>query len=215
MDALRAKRGAIDLDGVVANTYRKLIRECRSRYGCKTPLNHQFENYDLSVGSDITRPMMTEVFGLADFYRDLPLMPHAKRGLVDLKRDGHGLHVITARPATEFVVSDTLHWLAGNRIPLDSVHVVSHSSASGGTDEKIFIAKGLDLGWAVEDSPANARAYARVCDVVFLQNTTYNKNEPMPDNVIRVNDLRDVAKFLRMTPNWQKVELRRIHTGAA
>lgn len=193
----RMKRGAIDLDGVVADTYRKLVRECQNRYGCKTKLGHQFENYDLSIGTDITRPMMNEVFGLADFYRDLPLKPWAKQGLTQLKQDGHSLHVITARPATPFVVADTLHWLASDRVPLDSVHIVSHSSASGGTDEKLFIAKGLDLGWAIEDSPANARAYATVCDVVFLQDTSYNCNEIMPDNVIRVPDLRYVAMHLQ------------------
>ena len=193
----RIKRGAVDLDGVVANTYRKLVRECQARYGCKTRLNHEFVSYDLSIGTDITRPMMVEVFGLADFYRDLPLKPWAKQGLQLLKQDGHSLHVITARPATQFVVADTLHWLAGNRVPLDSVHLVSHSSASGGTDEKLTIAKGLDLGWAVEDSPANARAYATVCDVVFLQETSYNALEEMPSNVVRISDLREVASYLR------------------
>lgn len=204
----RLRRGAIDLDGVVAETYRQLVRECRERYAVKTKVGHAFSNYDLTQNSDITRPMMTEVFGAADFYRDLPFMPHAKAALAKLKATGYSLHVITARPATRFVVADTLHWLASNRVPLDSVHLVSHSSASGGTDEKMLIARGLELGWAVEDSPANARAYAKVCEVVFLQDTSYNANEKMPRNVVRVNNLRGVEHHLRQVSNMTRGQRR-------
>jgi len=195
----RMKRGAVDLDGVVAQTYAAFIREAQERYDVGVKLSHQFENYDLSIGTDITHAMMDDIFNSADFYRDLPVMPWAKRGLQMLKGDGNNLHVITARPSNQHVVSDTLHWLALNRLPLDSVHLVSHSSASRGADEKLSIAKGLDLGWAVEDSPTNARAYAQVCKIVFLQNASYNQNEKMPGNVIRVNDLRAVAEYLRET----------------
>ena len=44
----------------------------------------------------------------------------------------------------------------------------------------------------MEDDPEKAIKLAYICDVVFLIDQPYNKNESFPNNVVRVNSWDDL-----------------------
>jgi uncharacterized HAD superfamily protein len=202
----RLKRIAVDLDGVVVNTYGiAFCQMMQRRFGVRlTPA--KLSTYYFTKLYGITSEQLTRVFAARNFYEHLPAKSHAVRALKRIYAGGFEEHIITVRPNNDHVRSDTLRWLARHRVPFDSINIVSnHLTHEAGADAKADLARRLDLGYAVEDNPANARAYAAVCETVFLVNTPYTVGESMPSNVVRVGDLRDVARILLNLPRAVRI----------
>jgi len=194
----RRKRLLVDLDGCVVDSYGQRICDAAcSLYGLSLK-PEDFKEYTLTEGTGLTSEQITGIFNMPGYYRDPLPFPHAIEVLQQLFRDGFEQHIITARPGDDVTRADTLRWVADHNMPFDSLTIVAnHGDHLLTADTKLRIASRLDAGYAIEDNPFNAAAYAQVCDVVFLVDNAINRNVPLASNVVRINDFRDVAAYLR------------------
>lgn len=198
MISSRNKRIIVDLDGVVVDSYGQRICDAAKELFDMDMCPSDFKHYDLAVGTSLSQEQISQIFNKPGYYRDPLPMPRAIEMLTELYNEGFEQHIITARPNDAETRADTLNWLASYRVPMDSLYIMSkHGTHEMTADSKIEVARKLNAGYAVEDNPFNARSYATICDVVFLVNNNLNAGEPMPDNVVRVNDLFDMAQYLR------------------
>lgn len=189
----------VDLDGVVVNSYGKhLCRVGNKMFGTRVRDKH-LTNYALPNCTPWTYDQLNELFSRPDYYEKAKPFPHAIESLNELYELGIRQHIITGRILGPEVRRATLRWLAKYNVPFNSFHMLSSdisSFADKDAQRKQRIAKALGATIAVEDSPYNARRFAEVCKTVYLVRNPLNEHEAMPDNVIRVNDLRDMKNYI-------------------
>jgi 5'(3')-deoxyribonucleotidase len=199
----RNKRIIVDLDGVVVDSYGQHICDAAKELFDMKIKVEQLCEYSLTESTGLSREQISAIFRKPNYYRDPKPLPHAVETLRKLYDLGYEQHIITARPNDAGTLSDTLRWLADYRVPMDSFHIVAnHGDHQATADTKLQIARGMDAAYAVEDNPTNARVYSTICDVVFFVSNRLNSREDMPDNVVRVGDLRDMARYLQEDESW-------------
>lgn len=212
----RDKRIIVDLDGVVVDSYgQRICDAAKELFGMDIKVEQLCE-YSLTENTGLTRDQISAIFKKPNYYRDPKPLPHAVETLRVLYDIGYEQHIITARPNDAGTLADTLRWLATYGVPMDSFHIVAnHGDHQATADTKLEIAKKLDAAFAVEDNPTNARVYATICDVVFFVRNRLNSREDMPDNVVCVSDLRDMARYLQEDEAWRGLQNSNIKGRAA
>ncbi|WP_078545618.1 hypothetical protein [Litchfieldia alkalitelluris] len=128
-------------------------------------------------------------------YRNSPLAEHAKSVINDWK-DTHELIYISARRNHLFDI--TKDWFNENLVHYHDIELI-------GTHNKLAAVKkhGVDLFF--EDKHDNACDISEECDIpVILFNTPYNQ-EPIPKNVVRVNNWLEARDWVNY---WYKGEAR-------
>lgn len=197
MSNRRKKRLIVDLDGCAVDSYGQRICDAAKELYNVDVKPEQFCHYSLTKGTGLTDEMVSGIFSKPGYYRDPEPMPHALEVMRRLYDSGYELHIITARPTDKITRQDTLRWLAKHDVPFDSLVIMAHHGDHKLTaDSKARLARKLNAAYAVEDNPFNARAYAEICDTVFLITNNLNKDEKMPRNVVRVFDFLQMESYL-------------------
>jgi uncharacterized HAD superfamily protein len=180
----RSRRPVVgcDLDGVIGDIVRQLVRFSRRQHVSMTRKNIVSE--DIETCTPIRRDQLQSLFENVEFFRTLPVIPRARESLSNLKAAGCAIHIITDRFWYNGINEDTTNWLKRHRIPFDSV-VFARKSEKHGMAEK------LKVQYFIEDQLSNARLLAPLCRVLLLDRP-YNQGE-IPDQVKRVDSLREAV----------------------
>jgi D-3-phosphoglycerate dehydrogenase len=141
-------RVAIDLDGVLTEHPAPLARAANARFGLNLPDSAFID----SAGHNVTDEVRLWVYGPDGPASKLAVLDEAPRFLQDLTElcGPRNVFIITARPAGSAEM--TLGWL--RRHGLDLCEVIY-------ADDKVEIARNLNVTHAVEDSVRHASAYDR------------------------------------------------------
>jgi uncharacterized HAD superfamily protein len=169
-----------DLDGVIGDIVQQIVRFSRREHRISMTKKH-IVSEDIETCAPIRREQLHELFKNREFFRSLPMVPHAREALLQLKTAGCEIHVVTDRFWYAGIQEDTKEWLTQRRIPFDSL-VFARKSA------KHDVADHLGIEWFIEDQLSNARLLAPLCQVLLV-NRPYNQGG-IPDHVTRVEDLR-------------------------
>jgi uncharacterized HAD superfamily protein len=172
-----------DLDGVLGDVVQQVVRFSRRQHGISMTRKH-IVSEDIETCAPIKKEQLHSLFHNRDFFRSLPVFPHARRELLNLKELGYEIHIVTDRFWYEGIREDTNEWLATHRIPFDSAVFARKS-------EKHDVAERLGVQWFIEDQLSNARLLAPLCRVLLLDRP-YNQGET-PDRVSRVKNLREAV----------------------
>ncbi|MFC4320796.1 hypothetical protein [Litchfieldia salsa] len=127
-------------------------------------------------------------------YKDSPLASHAKM-VIDEWKELHDLIYISARRNHLFDITES--WFKENSISYQHIELI-------GSHDKISAVQkhGIDLFF--EDKHDNACDISEECKIpVILFNTPYNQ-DPIPKNVIRVNNWLEAKQWVS---NWTKIKV--------
>lgn len=138
-----------DLDEVVVDLSSSTIRYINSEYGIDWKLE-DFKTYDISetrfhhedvINDEIVRELKVMLNDAEFQYNSIPI-DGAAVAISKLKRAGHKIHFISARPKQN--QSHTFKWLRQHNIPFDSIDII-------GNDEKGLYGRKLELDMYVDD----------------------------------------------------------------
>lgn len=92
-------------------------------------------------------------------------------------------------------------WLQKKGIEYDTITIEKGSEDAsdprGHFRNRFYISRKKKIKFFVEDDPEKAIKLAYICDVVFLMEQSYNINEKLPNNVVRVCNWDDVYRQAR------------------
>lgn len=111
----------------------------------------------------------------------------------ELKKLGYVIIIVTARPANKYptLYSQTLNWLKANNIAYDSIYF-------GERDKHAKILFEIpNLKFMIEDNSYIANTVAKWGYKVFLLTNQYNYNLEIADNVVRIENLKDVLRYVK------------------
>ena len=168
-----------DLDGVLGDIVQQVVLFSRREHHISMTKRHIISE-NIETCAPIRREQLHELFRNREFFRSLPLVPHARQMLSSLKELGWKIHIVTDRFWYDGIREDTKQWLIRHRIPFNSVVFARK-------EEKHDLAVKLGIEWFIEDQLSNARLLAPICHVLLLDRP-YNQGG-IPDKVKRVDSL--------------------------
>lgn len=125
---------------------------------------------------------------------EFPCKPGAVKFLQTLKKNGHKIVISTAR-ATDWHTEPekiTKQWLTDNKIPYDKIYIgrVDKEAICKEVNADVFVDDDLKIVERVATYFASISKNKKT----FLSTTDYNKDFPIPNDVVRVNDFSDLSK---------------------
>lgn len=130
-----------DLDGVLGDIVQQLMRFSRLEHRIRLTRKH-IVSENIETCAPIRREQLQSIFKSRDFFRTLPVVPHARKALLQLRAAGFSIHIVTDRFWHDDIRPDTTDWLIRHRIPFDSVEFA-------GKAEKQQVANKLKLQWFI------------------------------------------------------------------
>jgi len=92
-------------------------------------------------------------------------------------------------------------WLQKNGIEYDSLTIERGSEdvvdPQGHFKNRFYIGRKKKIRFFIEDDPEKACKLAYICDIVFLIEHPYNKNESVPSNVVRIKSWEELYRQVR------------------
>jgi len=92
-------------------------------------------------------------------------------------------------------------WLQRNGIEYDSLTIERGSEdvvdPQGHFKNRFYIGRKKKIRFFIEDDPEKACKLAYICDIVFLIEHPYNKNESVPSNVVRIKSWEELYRQVR------------------
>jgi uncharacterized HAD superfamily protein len=176
-----------DLDGVIGDIVRQLIRFSRLEHQIYITRNHVISE-NVETCAPIQSEQLHRLFQNPEFFRSLPLLPHSRRALTELAAAGCSIHIVTDRFWYEGIQQDTRAWLEQHRIPFNSLTFSRKS-------EKNLVAEKLKISWFIEDQLSNALLLASSCRVLLIDRP-YNQGGGLPADVIRVRSLPAAVEMI-------------------
>ena len=132
-----------DLDGVLGDIVQQVVRFSRREHQISMTRGHVISE-NIETCAPIRREQLHDLFRNREFFRSLPLVPHARQMLSNLKELGWKIHIVTDRFWYDGIHADTKQWLMRHRIPFDSVVFARK-------EEKHDVVAKLGIGWFIED----------------------------------------------------------------
>lgn len=180
------KKLGIDIDGTVTcpTTFVPYINES---FNMKITLNDMTE-YDLRPLLKVNDEQFWEWMDTVEptIYKNAPLAKNAK-SVLDIWKNQHELIYISAR--RDRYVPVTYEWFKDNEMHYHKIDLV-------GSHDKLEAVKRHKIDLFFEDKHDNACDISEECNIpVILFNTPYNQ-DPIPKNVIRVNDWVEAKKWV-------------------
>ncbi len=153
----------------------------------------------------LTRVEIHEPFGLTDkegkelwrsslesiYYTDCPIFPGALETVKWLKREGHDIYYITARPSQHG--ERTKKWLSERDFPIDDGNFYYGMK----DHEKITIINELNLDYYVDDKPTVLKTLLDSDTTLLLKDQSYNRNFT---EAIRLYDWYELKELLDTLP---------------
>ena len=180
------KRFGIDIDGTITcpTTFVPYINES---FKLNITLDDMTE-YDLRPLLKVTEEEFWKWMDTVEptIYKNAPLAKHAKT-VIDEWKNRHELIYISARRDDYSPI--THNWFKENEMHYNHIDLV-------GSHDKLQAVRKHKIDLFFEDKHDNACDISEECDIpVILFNTPYNQ-EPIPKNVIRVNDWIEANKWV-------------------
>jgi len=180
----------IDIDGVLLSVYPQCwIDFVNSKL--KTKFNDLFKMKN-TVPYDIYRKLKNEyrTCGIKETFK---ADEDAEELTKSLKKLGYTILIMSARPVKQYpsLYIQTTNWLNKNKISYDCVYY-------GEKDKHAKILMEIShLKFMIEDNSMIASQISKWGYKVFLLNNKYNKKAKTEKNVIRINKLREVLKYIK------------------
>lgn len=123
------------------------------------------------------------------------LKPNENASLLtqELKKLGYTIIIITARPANKYpaLYSQTLNWLKNNNICYDSIYFGQQDKHAK------ILSEAPNIKFMIEDNSYIANMVSRWGYKVFLLTNQYNYNLTLEKNVVRIDNLIEVLKYVK------------------
>nr|WP_263326726.1 HAD family acid phosphatase [Neobacillus sp. Marseille-Q6967] len=157
------------------------------------------KNVPLNVFLELKRVEIHEPFGLSDeqgiemwnqsleeiYYTTCPAFPNALQTLQQLKKQGHEIYYITARPKEHG--ERTKKWLIEQGFPVED-----DKFFYGMQDhEKVDIIKNLKLDYYFDDKPAILETLSNHSVKAVLKDQSYNRNKNIP-RIVNWTDFKEI-----------------------
>jgi len=189
---------AIDIDAVLADFLSKFL-EYRNKVYQTNFKRNDFYTY---VWAEVFKESKEEMYAiLSDFFESgyvnqIALISGAKKGIEELKKQGHTIDIVTSRP--RFIKDLTLGWLKKNFG--DSFKMVYFSNqpaygSFGSTKGEICHQIKADL--FIDDQLVYCKECIKENIKVFLFNNPWNKNIEIPKEITRVFSWAEIIKLTR------------------
>lgn len=180
-------RWAVDLDGVVADTYNNLCRYLKVVFGLDFKYE-DFTDYGL-YNVPLSREQIRDIFLDEELYRSAQVKDQANIYLDNAASMGCYLHIVTARPISLNRVTE--HWLQTEGIPYHGITYLVDQFNANTANAKAAVAKELGLTRFLEDSAGNAEVLIANGMSGYLLDAPYNQGLSLP-NMERITDLGEV-----------------------
>ena len=187
-------RFGIDIDGTVTCPT-SLLPHINKAFSCNLVLD-DIKEYDLTKAFPVEPEEFSKWFKVAEpeIYATSPIQEGAHAVLTEWKKQ-HELYFISARGQN--VKDITLQWFVEQNLAYDHIELI-------GTHDKIQTARNYGIDVFFEDKHDNAVGIAEELNIpVLLFNTPYNQ-QPVPKNVIRVNNWVEADGWMKNTFLAQK-----------
>ena len=179
-----------DFDGVLCYSVPFLIRFFHDKYGFWLTDNKPKFHFDFPPEYDIRKVRTDIAEAILKYNKHMTPHKDAVTGLhnivdvLDIER----VKVVSARhPSTEIVTKRWLEkWFPSLQF---ETHIINRGS------QKRKACEELNITHFVEDRYKTVLDLAKTLNTVFIYDAVYNER-PVPDNVIRVSKLNDVAQWL-------------------
>jgi uncharacterized HAD superfamily protein len=149
-----------DLDEVVVDLTAEFTLYLESTYGLEWPIDcfvdYNFAKCAFTSDDELNKEIAKDMVRVANdpnFQDNAKPMPGAVRTLQELKKTGHKLYFITARPKQNQPY--TFRWLRKNNIPFDGLEVI------GQEEEKGVYGRRLNLDMFVDDLESHLESMYR------------------------------------------------------
>ena len=191
----------VDIDGILANYPRSLVdfmnsEQCRQMI---PELNSWGEfdpelatTYNIFNDYGIEREVANKVKHLyreTGYKRQIPVYDDAKQFLDTLRAKGYVISLVTSRPYHEYnrIFADTMDWLNDNELQYD---VVLWAEDKGTKITEEFGVENIEF--FVDDVADYANSVADRGIRTYLMNKTYNQDNTINSDIVRVNCLHAV-----------------------
>jgi len=121
-----------------------------------------------------------------------PVVEHAKELVEELKKKDWKVYILTARPVDEYpsLYRQTINWLKKNDIYTDGVFFAKKRKYAE------VLMRFPHVNFIIDDNSYDCNLLAKWGYKVFLKSTKYNKDIKLEKNVIRIDDLLEVLKYI-------------------
>lgn len=179
------KNALVDVDDTIAQTQITLIDYVNRTHGG----SYEYEKLDRHYREDTSPEVaewtkhVTEAIGQPKVMETIKPAPDALEGFLLLVANGISPHIVTARK--EHLFETTAVWLKTHGFADHVYHVHPRGQGETGVEFKQRIARAVGFDVAFDDTHEVCVALAELVPVVYMPEKPWN-NDPVPDNVIRV-----------------------------
>jgi uncharacterized HAD superfamily protein len=177
------KKIGIDLDGVLGDLAAAVIKESRTMYNLKIK-RKDITSHRLDECTPLTNDQIKGIFSEGNVFRNMTPITGAITAVSKLHKSGWFIYILTDRfwGNDDWVIAN--NWLEANSFEHDHLDLVR-------SKDKAVYAKSQGIKYFIEDNVDTAISLSKVCDRVYLLDTTYNQRE-LPDKVVRVATWEDI-----------------------
>lgn len=198
-------RIGIDFDEVVSATNERLFAGVTAALGREDiPYNH--ENLDWEDVLCLTKTelqlVIRTISSRHSFHKSLPLIKNCQTVLTRLKKQGHDLFIVSARPTWGLPYSAV--WLREHGI-LPLITTITHRprEASQWEEYKVTEARRLKLDIFIEDAPKTVIALAHAGIPTIIIDLPYNRTIKNHRLIFRVQGWREIPQIIRQLEKSQ------------
>lgn len=186
----------VDIDDVLLKCADSLIKYHNDTYDTKFKID-QFKSYGLYKtwgGTQKDDVKKINDFFKTDYFINIDPFPHSQEAIKCLAKNNN-LIIITARPEsikkeTEFSIEK---YFPNCFEELYFTKAYLNDDKKAKTKKEVCDLLGIDI--LVEDSLEHSLNCVKSGRKVFLMNRPWNKCDNLPQNIIRINSWKEVAKF--------------------
>jgi len=192
---------AIDIDGCVCNFPKAMTEYTNVRFGIdddpdKIDKWEWWESGNMKI-SQIQFDTAFKEFSEHKMWRAIEIYPDVKISLCSLDSLGHNIYYLTARPKS--ARRATLKYLLQNGLPIDGILFFDD------VDDKVEMAKQLNIDIAIEDKPSTIKLYHVEGIRVAARLHAFNKREVAklnyPYGIDIVESMTDFVKLIQSISN--------------
>lgn len=187
-------RIAIDFDDCISQTNQLLFTEVKMSLGQEN-LPYPSTSLKWEDVLKVTPEKLSILFGTISsrhsFHKTLPLIASCKSVLKKLKKAGHVLYIISARPTWGLPYS-TIWLREQGLLPFFSRIIHRPRGVSAWGDYKVTEAKELKIDVFIEDAPETATILAKAGIPTILFDMPYNRQVPAHKLLFRAKGWKDV-----------------------
>ncbi len=186
----------VDLDEVLGHFLPALIDWHNDTYETSWAIGQFYTYHFWEIWGGTVEESIQKVYDFhkTPYFKNIRPVKGSKESLASLKKD-HELFIITSRQND--IKQETEEWVEQHFPGMFSeIHFTNNFSQSGAGRTKKEIADKLDIDIMIEDSAKYALECLSPGRKIFLIDYPWNKNEKLPEGIIRVNSWEEILENL-------------------